>query len=521
MTAPPAVKPYERLLAAVRLRASRVAGRSLEEEADADRGRVLFSAPFRRLQNKAQVFSLETNAAVRSRLTHSIEVSSIGRLVALQAIKALSSVSSSKLEELGIAGRERPLITFVETACFLHDIGNPPFGHFGELAISKWFHDHEADLRPKTIAGKVEKEWNRNFDDFSSFDGNPQGLRIVTRLQPSQAGDLHGLNLTLPTLAAIIKYPWPCTEIGDELSPWGSKKKKGGFFATELDLVVKLRTELGMREGTRHPLVYLMEAADDIAYCVSDIEDSVDKGLFAVDEFAWHLLDTQGLEARWSGSNDPDQVSILVALDQMKRPAQRANRTAPERRSPIQDFRSGVTRYLTKLAGKTFALNETTYTEGTAAPLLQSEPARQLLDDIKSFASEFVYSAQIVRDRETTAHAVLCGLLTAYAPLLTCDVSRFDKIRQGQLRDEGDRIISQENALYGRIARKYAGVYEAARNSLTKRHGVIADGTTMGSMMERVLRLHLIVDHVSGMTDEFAMQSYQHISGGQINPFRN
>jgi dGTPase len=123
-------KPYDDLISGVRHRTSRVKDRTLEEEADADRGRVLFCAPFRRLQNKAQVFSLESNAAVRSRLTHSLEVSSIGRLVAQQAIKMFSP---EELDALGITGKERPLLTFVETACLLHDLGNPPFGHFGEI----------------------------------------------------------------------------------------------------------------------------------------------------------------------------------------------------------------------------------------------------------------------------------------------------------------------------------------------------------------------------------------------------
>src|SRR5260221_14723505 len=120
MGSPLTDKPYGRLLAHVRRRTSRVEGRPLEEEADADRGRVLFCAPFRRLQNKAQVFSLETNAAVRSRLTHSLEVSSIGRYVAQQAIETFDKETKTK-ETLGLDGKERAFITFVETACLLHD----------------------------------------------------------------------------------------------------------------------------------------------------------------------------------------------------------------------------------------------------------------------------------------------------------------------------------------------------------------------------------------------------------------
>jgi len=144
-------KPYDKLLTTIRRRPSSVKGRTLEEEADADRGRVLFSAPFRRLQNKAQVFSLETNAAVRSRLTHSLEVSSIGRYVAQQAVKAFND---KDLKKLGLYDKQRPFITFVETASLLHDFGNPPFGHFGEITISDWFHQKAPDLKPKGIAGR-------------------------------------------------------------------------------------------------------------------------------------------------------------------------------------------------------------------------------------------------------------------------------------------------------------------------------------------------------------------------------
>jgi len=135
-----------------------VPNRNLEEEADADRGRVLFSAPFRRLQNKAQVFSLESNAAIRSRLTHSLEVSSIGRFVAQQALKAFSETEKKRL---GIDDKERPILTFVETACLLHDLGNPPFGHFGEIAISDWFHIKESELKPDGIAGATEQNWDK------------------------------------------------------------------------------------------------------------------------------------------------------------------------------------------------------------------------------------------------------------------------------------------------------------------------------------------------------------------------
>jgi dGTPase len=224
-------KPYERLLSGRRQRPSRVKGRTLEEEADADRGRILFCAPFRRLQNKAQVFSLETNAAVRSRLTHSLEVSSIGRYVGQQALKAFTD---GELAELGLIDKQRAFITFVETACLLHDLGNPPFGHFGEIAISDWFHLQASALKPSGIGGDKLHQWEKYYADFQHFDGNPQGFRICTKLQPPETGDLFGLNLTATTLASTVKYPWASDCVD-------SRTKKPGFFHTEQGAIKWIR----------------------------------------------------------------------------------------------------------------------------------------------------------------------------------------------------------------------------------------------------------------------------------------
>ena len=215
-------KLYDQLLTNERHRPSRIQGRNLELEADADRGRILFSAPFRRLQNKAQVFSLESNAAVRSRLTHSLEVSSIGRLVAQEAIK---SFSHEELIDLGIKDKELAFITFVENACLIHDLGNPPFGHFGEIAIANWFHNNAEDLKESFGTGLAHK-WDQFYSDFRFFDGNPQGLRILTKLQPNNSNDLFGMNLTATTLAATIKYPWSPNLIGNS-----SDRKRLGIFS--------------------------------------------------------------------------------------------------------------------------------------------------------------------------------------------------------------------------------------------------------------------------------------------------
>jgi len=512
MTKPASINsPYAQLLSSVRHRPSEVQGRSLELEADADRGRVLSSAPFRRLQNKAQVFSLESNAAVRSRLTHSLEVSSIGRLITQHAI---SSFTDNELSALGIRDNERALLTFVDTACLLHDLGNPPFGHFGEIAICDWFHEQK-DLKPGEIGGPTEQKWNKYSADFKYFDGNPQGFRIVTKLQPrEEIGDLFGLNLTATTLAATLKYPWNSDSIGEGYG--ADTRKKCGYFRTEEKVVKWVYESLGLLFGRRHPLVYLMEAADDIAYCVSDIEDGIEKGLVRAPAFAESMLksleDTQLLR-----SSEEDARKIINALYLLKTPVRERGGIKVERLTPMQDFRSAVIRYLAKRAGTAFYALHAKILDGTAPSLLSSTEGAVLLEGLKHFAETDLYGSVIVRNREITAQAVLSGLLAAYKSLMQCDKHRFEKALSGARRDDDGKPIAEDSSLIARISRKYLAVYKEEVRQL-EADNRNDPGTVR--VLEKIYRIRLIIDYIAGMTDEFAMQSFKLISGVEINPFR-
>ena len=181
---------YGTLLSSMRFRSSEVVDRDTLLEAESDRGRLLFCPAFRRLQQKAQVFSMEPNAAVRSRLTHSIEVAQTGRYIADRI--------SLKLIEANLASRDEcaALTVFVETACLMHDIGNPPFGHFGESAISEWFRENGKSLFEEANKDNglhvSETQSAAAIADFLEFDGNPQGIRVVTKIQRNT--DEFGLN---------------------------------------------------------------------------------------------------------------------------------------------------------------------------------------------------------------------------------------------------------------------------------------------------------------------------------------
>ena len=262
---------YDNFINTTRQRTSTYKRDRVIEEFYSDKSRIIYSSSFRRLQQKAQVFSLEPNASVRTRLTHSLEVSDLGRTLANKIAYKLNENERLSYENI------LPLVAIVENACLLHDIGNPPFGHFGEAAIREW---------AKNILEYLPENLEKNNDrlkelvtDFIEFDGNPQGLRIITKLHPDI--DQHSLNLTYSTLLSMIKYP---------RTPTTSKTKKeifkkAGYFHTEKDIVNEMYTELNIPQGSRYPFVYIMEAADDIAYCMSDIADGIEKGIITEEEF--------------------------------------------------------------------------------------------------------------------------------------------------------------------------------------------------------------------------------------------
>lgn len=239
-------KEYDKFINTTRERKSTYKRERVIEEFYSDKSRIIYSSSFRRLQQKAQVFSLEPNASVRTRLTHSLEVSDLGRTLANKIAYKLHE--NKKLSYRNIL----PLVAIVENACLLHDIGNPPFGHFGEAAIKEWA-KNILEYIPKNlehIPKNLKKNKNNELleeliTDFKEFDGNPQGLRIITKLHPDF--DQHSLNLTYSTLLSMIKYPrTPITNGTDE-----GKFKKAGYFHTEKNIVEEMYEKLELNLGRR------------------------------------------------------------------------------------------------------------------------------------------------------------------------------------------------------------------------------------------------------------------------------
>ncbi len=230
-----------------------------------DYDRLIFSAPFRRLQNKTQVFPLPGSIFVHNRLTHSLEVSCVGRSLGNDVAKAILArrpeLQDSYLPEIG---------SIVSAACLAHDLGNPPFGHSGERAISTFFSEGKGlALKEKQPDG--EQLTPAQWEDLTHFEGNANAFRLLThQFEGRRKG---GFVLTYSTLASIVKYPFSSSLAG--------QKSKFGFFITEEESFRRIAEELGMKQlngsplkYARHPLVYLVEAADDICYQMMDIEDA-------------------------------------------------------------------------------------------------------------------------------------------------------------------------------------------------------------------------------------------------------
>src|SRR5690554_2207935 len=268
---------------------------------ESDRGRTINSAAVRRLQQKTQVFPLERNAAVRSRLTHSLEVQQTGRFITCTVFQLLRKQKQPEQEVLAL---ERATETLVEMACLMHDIGNPPFGHFGEEIISRWFAEKlpKLDVFKQSLPDAAQSQLRDELLlELQQFEGNAQAIRLLFSLQK--------LNLTYLQSACVLKYTRCATQPKPENDhPLSYLQKKPGFYFSEKKFIEDLWQELDLQPGHRFALSYLMEAADDISYCLADIEDSVDKDILSYTELAQLLKEE--FAQQYSQNPEGDRKSV-------------------------------------------------------------------------------------------------------------------------------------------------------------------------------------------------------------------
>ena len=423
--------------------------RENRSEFQRDYDRLVFSAPFRRLQNKTQVFPLPGSIFVHNRLTHSLEVSCVGRSLGNDVSKALlirhPELQNSFLPEIG---------SIVSAACLAHDLGNPPFGHSGERAISTFFSEGKGmALKDKQPNG--EQLTSTQWEDLTHFEGNANAFRLLThQFEGRRKG---GFVLTYSTLASIVKYPFSSSLAG--------KKSKFGFFTTEEESFSRIAEELGMRKlngsplkYARHPLVYLVEAADDICYQMMDIEDAHKLKILTTQETQELLL---------SYFPDGRKRHMLKTLDIVK-----------DTNEQIAYLRSCVIGLLIQECTQAFLDNENTILKGEfGGSLIRhiSELPADAYEHCARLSFEKIYRSRDVLDIELAGFRIISTLLELMI----------------------DAVCSPEKAYSQLLINRVSGQYNVKAPALYE-------------------RIQAVLDYISGMTDVFALDLYRKINGNSL-----
>jgi dGTPase len=468
---------------------------------ESDRGRIINSPAIRRLQQKTQVFPLERNAAVRTRLTHSMEVQQVGRYIAREVLSRLKE--QKLLESYGLDELTGPFESIVEMACLMHDIGNPPFGHFGEAAINDWFRqrlfpeDSRRDIAQDTrceIAclrlreGESERNTLRRRvrQDLCHFEGNAQGIRLVHSLLR--------MNLTWAQVGCILKYTRPAWDAEQPPEAFRYLMKKPGYYLSEEAYIARLRRELEMDEYCRFPLTWIMEAADDISYCVADLEDAVEKNIFTVEQLYQHL------KTRW-GEPEPGDLFSVVINDAWEKSG-----TNTMRRSTEDQFfmylRVNTLNKLVPYAAQRFIDNIGQIYAGSFnhALLEDDSPFSRLLELYKQVAKRHVFCHPEVEQLELQGYRVISGLLDIYRPLLMMSFADF----QQMVANNSVGHLPIETRLYHKLSTKHCLSYiEAIKN--------LPENSPDMEEMEFYYRCRLIQDYISGMTDLYAWDEYRRL----------
>jgi dGTPase len=437
-----------------------------------DFDRLLFSTPVRRLADKTQVFPLERNDSVRTRLTHSHEVSNLSKSMGLRMIRKDPGIFGD-LPEIRDAV---PII--LATVGLAHDLGNPPFGHQGEEAIARWFVKNKhlftetgrpyRDIEEKKAEFEPVPEAQRT--DFTKFEGNAQALRLVTRLQNTSGPS--GLNLTAATLAALMKYPVASHETNDK----HAVSKKYGYFASELEVVAWIRAQTGLKAGQRHPLTWIMEASDDIAYSVLDIEDAVKKGLVSAEDLLAYLrgkfrhTDLGGLTNQLS-----DDFKMADEHEFSLSRVREIKATYLRTRLVERLVTGATTGYLSD--------REAIFAHDREQPLLECDSEEsKLCSALKEFAKTHAYRSTSVLGLELKGANVIRYLMDKMWVAI-CDRKDYGKL---DARREGPL----SSFVYSLISDSYRWHFE---RRICKDVGV------------RYRELQLLSDMISGMTDGYAL----------------
>lgn len=463
---------WEKLLSTKRHR--EVAGATkmkedLRSEFEKDYHRIIGSASFRRLQDKTQVFPLDKSDFIRTRLTHSLEVSSYGKSLG----QNIGEYILTYIKDPGFTWKHKEEICHIlECAGLIHDIGNPPFGHFGECIIRDWF---KKNLPTMMYNGKnVESMLSEQMrEDFYHFEGNAQALRLVTKLH--YLVDENGMNLTYALLNTIVKYPVPSTRI--DKTTGNIKDKKMGYYLADRDIYEMVAKETGT-EGKRHPLTFILEAADDIAYKTADIEDGFVKGFISYHQLKEEL---KALEEK-----EPNNTfKPLEKLEHKYQSGIKRGVKNPEEYA-VKNWIVQVQGFLINCATFGFTKNYDAIMEGTyGKDIFSGTYAEGLMHLLGDMAYRRVFTTPAIYKMEVAESVILNFLM--------------DKFVQAVLYYDTDTKMGEiEKRLVSFISENYKSAYHKQ-----------AEGKDEAEKL--YLRLLLVTDYICGMTDSYAKRLYQEL----------
>jgi len=441
----------------------------LRSEFEKDYHRIIGSASFRRLQDKTQVFPLDKSDFIRTRLTHSLEVSSYGKSLG----QNIGEYILTYIKDPGFTWKyKEEMCHILECAGLIHDIGNPPFGHFGECIIRDWF---KKNLPTMMYNGKnVESMLSEQMrEDFYHFEGNAQALRLVTKLH--YLVDENGMNLTYALLNTIVKYPIPSTRI--DKTTGNIKDKKMGYYFADQDIYEMLAKETGT-EGKRHPLTFILEAADDIAYKTADIEDGFVKGFISYHQLKEEL---KALEEK-----EPNNTfKPLEKLEHKYQSGIKRGVKNPEEYA-VKNWIVQVQGFLINCATFGFTKNYDAIMEGTyGKDIFSGTFAEGLMHLLGDMAYRRVFTTPAIYKMEVAESVILNFLM--------------DKFVQAVLYYDTDTKMGEiEKRLVSFISENYKSAYHKQ-----------AEGKDEAEKL--YLRLLLVTDYICGMTDSYAKRLYQEL----------
>ena len=469
---------WEQLLSTKRSRGSSnknkyLKNTDLRSEFEKDYHRIIGSASFRRLQDKTQVFPLDKSDFIRTRLTHSLEVSSFAKSLGQNIGENILLYK----KDPGFTPRmKEDICSILQCAGLIHDIGNPPFGHFGELAIREWF---ERNLPVLKFHGEPIDQilTERMREDLYHFEGNAQALRLVSKLH--FLVDEHGMNLTYALLNTIVKYP----VASDEIDPKSGniKDKKLGYYLADENIFREIQEATGTN-GRRHPLTFILEAADDIAYKTADIEDAFIKGFISYQKLLEELTELQVMY----GKSDANAFNPARLLDELYLRGKDKHVEDPEEYA-IKNWIVRVQGFLINCATYGFTSNYNEIMAGRYEhDLFYHTFAEKLMDMLGDLAFREVFTSDTIYRMEVAEATMIDYLMDRFVSA----VIKYD--------DKEEKMGTLDIRMVSFISSNYKNAYHFQ-----------AQGK---SDEERLyLRLLLVTDYICGMTDSYAKSLYQEL----------